>query len=144
MINSDVSIVIPTWNGLDLLKRFLPSVIVAANYTIEHLHNRVEILIVDDGGTDNTMGWLSEQGFSLVQSSSIANQCPQTAELKMLRNEKNIGFGETCNNGIKAAQYRLIYLLYLCQWKFELLPRHPPGLRVYFYCENPSHTSPTP
>ena len=111
MINSDVSIVIPTWNGLDLLKRFLPSVIAAADYTIDHLHNHVEIIIVDDGGSDDTMDWLAQQGFAPVQSSSVATQRPQTAELKMLRNDKNVGFGETCNNGIKAARYRLIYLL---------------------------------
>ncbi len=111
MSKVDVSIVIPTWNGLDLLKRFLPSVIAAANHTIEQAGNRVEIVVVDDGGTDATIDWLTEHGFAPATSPTSDTQTPRNVELRMLRNAKNVGFGETCNNGVKAAQHPLIYLL---------------------------------
>jgi GT2 family glycosyltransferase len=59
-----VSIVIPTWNGLDLLKQFLQSVIKAASYYSGQSHARTEIIIVDDGSTDRTIEWLTAQGFT--------------------------------------------------------------------------------
>jgi GT2 family glycosyltransferase len=110
MIPSDVSIIIPTWNGLDLLKRFLPSVIAASTYTIEQLGNQIEIIVVDDGGTDDTVAWLTEQGFTL-ETPATENQQSHTVALRIVRNPENVGFGETCNNGIKAARFPLIYLL---------------------------------
>jgi GT2 family glycosyltransferase len=69
-MNNDVSIVIPTWNGLSLLKRFLPSVISAANCYASQSNNKVEIVIVDDGSTDETVEWL--QAFS--QESGVRSQ----------------------------------------------------------------------
>src|SRR5438128_3402725 len=127
-MKSDVSIVIPTWNGLDLLKRFLSSVIAAANHYIEHAGRQVEILIVDDGSTDDTISWLQKQGAEVAEQESFNNLHPVAqghqsrheesssplvaeAELRFLQNSGNVGFGETCNNGIKVARYPLIYLL---------------------------------
>jgi GT2 family glycosyltransferase len=69
-MKNDVSIVIPTWNGLALLERFLPSVISAANLYAEQSSQKVEIVIVDDGSTDDTVGWLN----SLQEESGIRNQ----------------------------------------------------------------------
>jgi GT2 family glycosyltransferase len=109
-MKSGVSIVIPTWNGLELLQQFLPSVIRAA----QHYYSPTEIIIVDDGSEDDTVGWLTGEGF-------VENQNPETAKsveeaaprtvLKFLRNETNRGFGETCNRGIEAAVYPLVFLL---------------------------------
>lgn len=45
-----VSIVIPTWNGRELLERFLPSVVAA----LVRYSGAGEILVVDDGSTDRT------------------------------------------------------------------------------------------
>lgn len=59
-----VSIVIPTWNGIALLKRFLPSVIEAATHYTEQFDAPTEIIIVDDGSTDETIEWLLSKGFS--------------------------------------------------------------------------------
>ena len=91
-MKAGVSIVIPTWNGLELLKQFLPSVIQAAH----HYPNPTEIIIVDDGSEDGTVDWLARE--------------PHTA-LKFLRNETNRGFGEACNRGIEASAYPLVFLL---------------------------------
>src|SRR5947208_3535968 len=42
-----VSIVIPNWNGRDLLEKYLPSVVEAAER-----HPGSEIIVVDNGSTD--------------------------------------------------------------------------------------------
>ena len=54
---------IPSWNGLELLKRFLPSVIAAAIQYTKQFNAPTEIVIVDDGSVDETDGWLLGQGF---------------------------------------------------------------------------------
>jgi glycosyltransferase involved in cell wall biosynthesis len=150
-MNYDVSIVIPTWNGLSLLKRFLPSVISAANFYAEHSGNKVELVIVDDGSTDATIEWLetaspasgvgSQESGVRSQKADVESQIPgdlgqinapsnstrradrnprtelPTAYcllptfLRVFRNEKNLGFAETCNRGIGAARYPLVFLL---------------------------------
>jgi GT2 family glycosyltransferase len=139
-MNNDVSIVIPTWNGLALLKRFLPSVISAANFYTEQSNRNVEIVIVDDGSTDNTLEWLEslslepgircqEFGVSGQESKAVDVQTPdaglQTTDdllptaycllpavfLRWVRNETNAGFSVTANKGITAAQYPLVFLL---------------------------------
>lgn len=109
-MKAGVSIVIPTWNGLELLKQFLPSVIRAA----QHYYSPTEIIIVDDGSEDDTVGWLTGEGFVEEQNSEIVKLAEEGAHqkaLKLLRNETNRGFGETCNRGIEAAVYPLVFLL---------------------------------
>lgn len=120
-----VSIVIPTWNGLELLKRFLPSVIKAATRYIERSHSAVEIVIVDDGSEDQTVDWLRVQGFRADDPRSRDDRMPTgaaalcepsadeplTVSFKLVRNERNLGFGETCNRGFQAAAHPLVLLL---------------------------------
>jgi GT2 family glycosyltransferase len=62
-VTRGVSIVIPTWNGLDLLKRFLPTVIEAAIQYAKQTGAPTQIIIVDDGGVDDSVEWLRGQGF---------------------------------------------------------------------------------
>lgn len=116
-----VSIVIPTWNGLDLLRRFLPSVIQAARTYSTQSNTPVEILVVDDGGTDETIEWLTGSGFAEERASEAGRSPDQISvtdnsdykeiTLRYIRNEVNRGFGETCNRGFAAARYRLVFLL---------------------------------
>lgn len=112
-MKAGVSIVIPTWNGLELLKQFLPSVIQAAH----RYHDPTEIIIADDGSTDETVGWLTGEGFveqqkalSAVATEPEGRAAPHTT-LRFLRNKTNRGFGEACNRGIEAAAYPLVFLL---------------------------------
>jgi GT2 family glycosyltransferase len=109
-MKAGVSIVIPTWNGLQLLQQFLPSVIRAAR----RYDGPTEVIVVDDGGDDETHRWLTGEGFVGDQGSGIAEAveraAPRTA-LRLLRNETNRGFGETCNRGIEAAAHPLVFLL---------------------------------
>ncbi|MFP5263431.1 MAG: glycosyltransferase family 2 protein [Blastocatellia bacterium] len=128
-----VSIVIPTWNGLDLLKQFLPSVIAAANYYGKRSFAQTEIIVVDDGSVDGTVDWLAAEGFQgprppdagsasevgavnhvapgAAAAESPAVRRPAGPALRFIRNQTNRGFGETCNRGFEAAAYPLVLLL---------------------------------
>lgn len=133
-----VSIVIPSWNGLELLKQFLPSVIESATHYCDQFDAPVEIVIVDDGSVDESIAWLLGQGFvegpegesgeSSAMVVSSGRDAPNTADsfskpdvdaasrgsslsLRLIRNETNRGFGEACNRGFEAAGYPLIFLL---------------------------------
>ena len=78
-----VSVVIPTYNGRHLLERNLPPLLNAASR-----HDApVEIIIVDDAGSDDTAHFLGEHFPGVT----------------LLINELNIGFAATMNRGIEAA-----------------------------------------
>jgi GT2 family glycosyltransferase len=113
-VTRGVSIVIPSWNGLELLKRFLQSVIAAAIQYSEKFDAPTEIVIVDDGSVDQTVEWLVDQGFVEEAKGSrgagATNQQP-APRLRLVRNETNRGFGPTCNRGFEAASYSLVFLL---------------------------------
>lgn len=83
-----LSVVIPTWNGLDLLQRFLPSVCAAAGPT-------TEIIISDDGSTDETRTWLTSH----------------YPRVRCLFSPVNGGFAPAANAGIRAASAPIIVLL---------------------------------
>ena len=120
-----VSIVIPSWNGLELLKRFLPSVIDAANRYTAQSQSPTEILVVDDGSVDESVAWLQGQGFVEVgeeqrgggqkekrrEGDGEMGRGASTLNLRLIRNRSNRGFGETCNRGFGAASYPLVFLL---------------------------------
>lgn len=124
-MKTHVSIVIPTWNGLALLERFLPSVIAAADFYLEQGDHKVEIIIVDDGSTDDTVQWLKAEMGMPGQASPIeatrdsaysdedsgATARNVQAELRCILNDKNLGFSAACNRGIEAARYPLVFLL---------------------------------
>jgi O-antigen biosynthesis protein len=108
-MNFDISIVIPNWNGQSLLQRFLPSVISAANFYAQQTRNKVEIVIVDDGSTDESVAWLEGFAFEGLSLASVVDERKTT--LRLLQNEINLGFGKTCNKGIAASRYPLVFLL---------------------------------
>lgn len=92
----DVSIVIPTWNGRPLLERFLPSVLSAADRYRLDSGSSVEVILVDDGGTDDTAFWLAESH-------------PGAVDLLMKRT--NEGFSHACNTGFRHARHPVVLLL---------------------------------
>jgi GT2 family glycosyltransferase len=126
-VTRGVSIVIPTWNGLDLLKQFLPSVIAAARRYCEQAAAPTEIVVVDDGSTDGSVEWLVTEGF--VDADTPAASVPESPTarpgrasndqpewtihiaLRLVRSKANSGFGESCNRGFEAAKHRLVFLL---------------------------------
>jgi GT2 family glycosyltransferase len=105
----NVSIVIPSWNGRELLEKFLPSVIASARHYISQTGAQVEILIVDDGSADDSVSWLIGQGFE--EEDRSASTDTSAPELRLFRNPSNLGFGITCNRGLAAAKHNLVFLL---------------------------------
>lgn len=89
----DVSIIIPNFNGKELLQKNLPFVISA----YKNKHNKIkEIIVVDDASTDDSVSFLKEEYFK---------------EIKIIKQEKNHGFAYTVNNGVKTAKSDLVCLI---------------------------------
>ena len=106
-----ISIIIPNYNGEDLLKKNLPKVFEAVNYYFQEnkqslrsdeLKQKVEIIVVDDGSTDNSVSSIKNY-VSSIKDSNI--------QFKILQNEKNLGFSSTVNKGVKAAKGEIVVLL---------------------------------
>ena len=111
-----VSIVIPTWNGRPLLQRFLPSVVTAARRYCEQSGSPIEVIIVDDCSMDDTASWLREQKFEEEKSRPSRKPLDpangsSSLGLRLIKNESNVGFGESCNRGFTAATFELVLLL---------------------------------
>jgi len=89
--NLSVSVVIPNWNGIDLLRQCLGSI-----YEIEEFKTgKHEVLVVDDASK-----------YSIAKC--IKDEFPK---VRVIRNLLNRGFGRTCNRGVKEAKGELIVLL---------------------------------
>ena len=84
------SVVIPNWNGKDLLARYLPSVVAAMAGNPAN-----EVIVVDNGSTDGSADFLRET-------------FPQ---VKVLALPKNLGFGGGSNAGFREARNRIVVLL---------------------------------
>jgi GT2 family glycosyltransferase/glycosyltransferase involved in cell wall biosynthesis len=81
------SVVIPNWNGKDLLEKYLPSVIEAMGGN--------EIIVVDNGSTDGSAEFVRET-------------FPQVTVLAL---PENLGFGGGSNAGFRAATNDIVVLL---------------------------------
>ena len=84
------TIVIPNWNGRDLLEKYLPSVIAAAEQVPGS-----EVLVVDNGSDDDSVAFVREH-------------FPQ---VRLFPLEKNQGFGGGSNAGFHAALHDVVVLL---------------------------------
>jgi GT2 family glycosyltransferase len=84
------SLVIPNWNGLELLQRFLPSWVDAIA-----AHPGSEIIVVDNGSNDGSAHW-------------IAANYP---EVRVLPLPQNLGFGGGSNAGFREARNDVVVLL---------------------------------
>jgi len=84
------SIVIPNWNGRDLLAKYLPSVV----DSIEP-HPGSEIIVVDNGSTDGSADFVREK-------------FPQ---VRVVGLKRNLGFGGGSNAGFRAAKNDIVVLL---------------------------------
>ncbi|MGC2661178.1 MAG: glycosyltransferase, partial [Bryobacteraceae bacterium] len=87
---SPVTVVIPNWNGRDLLEKFLPSVVGAFQGSSDN-----EIIVVDNASTDESVEFL--RAFY--------------PEVRILAQKTNLGFGNGSNAGFRAAKNRIVVLL---------------------------------
>lgn len=87
----DFSVIIPNWNGEGYVARCVAATIQSAQATgLDH-----EVLVVDDASEDSS-------------PDLIAHDFPR---VRLLRNARNIGFGQTVNRGVAEAEGRFIVLL---------------------------------
>ena len=86
-----VSIIIPNWNGVDLLKAYLPSVMEAK----ENYREEVDVIVVDDASTDSSVNILQAE----------------FPDIKVVVHKYNQGFGKACWSGAKAAQHPILIFL---------------------------------
>ncbi len=96
-----VSIIIPNYNGGELLKKNLPKVFDAAKYHTQTFNQDIEIILVDDSSTDN----------SVQEIQNLTLRLRSGRELKIIQNEKNLGFSSTANRGVKEATGEIVVLL---------------------------------
>jgi O-antigen biosynthesis protein len=87
---ASASVVIPNWNGRDLLEKYLPSVVTAMAG-----HPANEVIVVDNGSSDGSAEFV-RQHFPSV---------------RLLALPTNLGFGGGSNAGFAAAQNDIVVLL---------------------------------
>lgn len=90
LANRAASIVIPNWNGRELLEKYLPSVVAAATGNPEN-----EIIVVDNASTDGSVALLRER----------------FPEVRVVELDRNLGFGGGSNAGVRAARNDIVVLL---------------------------------
>src|SRR3989344_8978445 len=101
MINHTISIVIPNYNGEKLLMKNLPRLIQCINTLKQNLIK--EIIIVDDGSTDESVG--------VIESTMQQFSKSTTIKFHLLQNKENLGFSSTVNRGVEKATGDLVLLL---------------------------------
>src|SRR4051794_4629798 len=87
---SAASVVIPNWNGRDLLEKYLPSVISATAR-----HPGSEVIVVDNGSSDGSADFVLQH----------------FPEVRLLALPQNLGFGGGSNAGFRAAKNDIVVLL---------------------------------
>jgi len=88
--NRSASVVIPNWNGRDLLEKYIPSIIAALSGNSDN-----EIIVVDNGSEDGSAEFLRERFPSV----------------RILALDRNLGFGGGSNEGFRAAKNDIVVLL---------------------------------
>ena len=86
-----VSIIIPNWNGADLLCAYLPSVVTAA----KKFGEKAEVIVVDDASTDASVTLLQEK----------------FPDIKPVVHHRNKGFGKACWSGAQSAKHPVLIFL---------------------------------
>ncbi len=84
-----VAVLILNWNGKDFLERFLPALITHTP------SGKAEIIIADNGSTDNSCSWIKDH----------------YPHLRIIKLSKNHGFAEGYNLAIEACGHDSILLL---------------------------------
>lgn len=84
-----LAVIILNWNGVELLKEFLPDVV---KYTLDEL---ADVWVADNGSTDNSVSWIREN----------------FPDVKLLELPENYGFAEGYNKAIAATNYEYTLLL---------------------------------
>ena len=84
------SVVIPNWNGRDLLEKYLPSVVEALSG-----HPDNEVIVVENGSTDGSAEFVKRR----------------FPHVRLVEHKTNLGFGGGSNSGFRAAKNDIVVLL---------------------------------
>lgn len=87
----NLSVVIPNYNGKELLSKNLPEILEEIN---NYKNGKTEVIIVDDASKDDSVDFIKK--FS---------------QIKLLVNPKNLGFSKSVNKGVSIAKGDIIILL---------------------------------
>ena len=89
MASKSLAVIILNWNGLDLLRQFLPT---ALKFTSGE---DVDLIVADNGSTDDSVAWMESE----------------YPDLKILKFDKNYGFAEGYNRAIEETKYPYTIML---------------------------------
>ncbi len=95
---SDISIIIVSYNTRDLTLKCINSLL------NENSNLNKEIIVVDNASTDKTVE-------SLLTLQGKIKKTKSKIELKVIKNDKNLGFSKAVNMGIKVKNGRYVFLL---------------------------------
>lgn len=84
-----LGVIILNWNGLDLLKKFIPA---ASRHTVSE---EADLIVADNGSEDDSVSWLRENH----------------PEVLVIELGKNYGFAEGYNRAIAEVEYEYVTLL---------------------------------
>ena len=84
-----LGVIILNWNGLELLKKFIPA---ASRFTV---CDKADLIVADNGSTDGSLDWLRASH----------------PEVKLIELDRNYGFAEGYNRAIDAVEYPYVTLL---------------------------------
>ena len=85
----DVTLIITNWNGSDLLRECLPTVLEAVRFDRHHSY---EVMVIDDCSTDNSLRVLAEE----------------FPEVRTEKTPQNLGFQEANNYAVKLARSKIV------------------------------------
>jgi len=90
MMEKSLSVIIPNYNGAQLLEKYLP-------YTLAALEkiSKWEVIVVDDASTDGSVEFIKSTYPDVV----------------LLQNKTNSGFSFTCNAGMDVSRYNYLFFL---------------------------------
>ena len=97
MLKVELAIIIVNWNGDELLRRTVESVIVSPP-SIEY-----EVVVVDNASTDDSV--------AMLRTSKLARELTDRDRLRIIENGENRGFGPANNQAFRLTDASLLLLL---------------------------------
>ncbi len=113
-MNKPVAVIILNWNGEEMLRTFLPAVILTTPTDI------ADVIVADNGSTDGSLDMLEKM----------------FPDIKTVKLDKNYGFAEGYNRAIAATKYRYTVLL-----NSDVAPAADWLRPLYDYLEAHPHTA---
>ncbi len=92
-----LSIIVVSFNTKELTLKALNSAIKDINRS-PHLKNNTELIVIDNNSDDGSVA-------------AIEKLSPQTCQLKLIKNQKNVGFAQANNQGINQSRGEYLFLL---------------------------------